>query len=401
MTGSNRPNPSLTPEVRTGLFYFTMFGAPGVLGAYFAIWLAGQGIGPGDIGMINSMPIFIMLVLNLVVGRIADRARDWRTVIIAGCVLAGIMPIALFAVEGFWGILIVWTLSVIPFASIAPVIDAATVRMTRRRGSSFAPIRAWGTIGYMVWLAATGYIVALLGEPSFLYLLVFVCLLRAVVSLQLPHFRAPEGQAPQPVVAAARRLGEVLKPWFLLPLLGFATVQSTLMILNTFAALVWKDAGISPAVIGPLLALGALSEVVVMFVFGHIARRFTARHLILIATLVSVVRWTVMAFDPPVEVLALLQLTHGICFGFGYLGVVNFIANWTGEDMAAEAQSLAVVMQQGMSVLSVFAFGFLLEIMDGRAFLAAAMSCLIASGFVVASLRLRRSGAETEGGPAR
>ncbi len=400
MPGLSKPNPSLTPEVRAGVFYFTMFGSPGVVGAYFAIWLAGQGIGPGDIGIINSTPIFIMLVLNLVVGRIADRAGDWRTVIVVGCVLAGIMPLALFFVDGFWGILIVWTLSVIPFASIAPVIDAATVRMTRRRGSNFAPIRAWGTIGYMVWLAVTGYIVAFLGEPSFLYVLAFVCVLRAVASLQLPHFRSPDGQTAKPAVAVARRLGEALKPWFLLPLLGFATVQSTLMILNTFAALVWKDAGISPAIIGPLLALGAASEVVVMFVFARIAKRFTARHLILIATLVSVVRWGVMAFDPPVAVLALLQLTHGICFGFGYLGVVNFIANWTGEDMAAEAQSLAVMMQQGISVLAVFAFGFLLESMDARAFLAAAAFCLVAAGFVMVSLRLRRSSAEAENSPA-
>ena len=37
-----------------------------------------------------------MLVLNLVVGRVADRAKDWRQVIVIGAALGGILPIGLF-----------------------------------------------------------------------------------------------------------------------------------------------------------------------------------------------------------------------------------------------------------------------------------------------------------------
>src|SRR5690606_11962514 len=146
-------------------------------------------------------------------------------------------------------------------------------------------------------------------------------------ALWLPRFRAPEGALPAVPVIAARRIGEVMKPWFVFPIVAFGLVQATHMILQAFAAVVWLRSGISEIWIGPLLAIGAASEVALMFLFRGIAARFTARHLILAAALVAAVRWTVMAFNPPLWALAVLQASHGITFTCGYLGTMNFIAN--------------------------------------------------------------------------
>jgi len=400
MLVSSAFKPGLSSEARAGVFYATFFMSAGTVGAYFAIWLSGKGISSGDIGIITSLPVFLMLAINLVVGRLADRAGDWRTVIIIGALLAGLMPIGLFFVDEFWGILLVWTLAIIPMAAIAPVIDAATVRMTRRNGTDFARIRAWGTLGFMLALGTTGYVVAFWGPQAFVPYLVFVCLLRAGAALLLPRFRAPEKLNPLPGVVVAKKVSEVFRLWFTLPVFAFAMVMGTLLLFNTFAALVWKNAGHSEAVIGPLLALGALAEAVMMFAFVKLGKRFTARHLILISALVSALRWGIMAFNPPLFILVLLQLTHGVSFGFGYLGMVNFIANWTHEDMAAEVQSMAVVVQQAMSVIAVIGFGYLLEIMDARAFLVASAVCMLAALFVWASLRIKTTSAENENGPA-
>lgn len=402
MSASQISKPGLSPELRTSVFYSTMFMSAGVVASYFAIWLSEKGISPSDIGVINSLPVFVLLAVNLIVGRLADRAKDWRSVIVTGVLIAGFMPIALFFVDSFWGILLVWTLSMVPFAAVGPVVDAAAMRMTRRNGTDFATIRAWGTVGHMVVLVLTGYLVVWFSPSAFVPFLVFVSLLRAGAALILPKFRAAAGQE----VAAtpgfvANRIGEVFQPWFLLPVLGFGLVFSTLLILHVFAAFVWKNSGISESMVGLLLALGAASEAVLMFVFMRVGKRFTARHLILISALVTAVRWIFMASNPSLWVLVLLQLTHGISFGFGYLGAVNFIANWTSEDMAAEAQSLAVMMQQAMSVIAIAGFGYLFEILDARAFLAAAGVCLLAALLVWLSLMMKSTKAETkENGPA-
>ena len=91
-----------SPELRATLYYFIQFMSGAVVTVYGGIWFAEQGLTASEIGILNALPVLIMLVLNVVVGRIADKANDWRTVIVIGGVLAGVLPIALFFVSGFW-----------------------------------------------------------------------------------------------------------------------------------------------------------------------------------------------------------------------------------------------------------------------------------------------------------
>lgn len=135
------PARGASPERRTTVFYFTMFMYGGAMNVYASIWLAGRGLSAEQIGWINAVPIFIMLVLNLVVGRIADRAPDWRQVIVVAALAAAVFPLGLFFVTGFWGILLFWTLAAVAQMAIAPVLDAAAMRLTARRGSSFGAMR--------------------------------------------------------------------------------------------------------------------------------------------------------------------------------------------------------------------------------------------------------------------
>ena len=337
-----------SPETRATLYYFTAFMTSGAATAYGGIWFHDQGLGESEIGLIGSAPVFIMLVLNLVVGRIADRASDWRQVIVIGAVLGGLIPIGLFFVHGFIGILLVWTLASIPISAIGPVADAAALRMTKRNGTDFGFIRAWGTVGFMAVIVITGQIVTWFGGWVFLPFFVGLAVLRGLIALQLPKFRAPKEEQTLAQTLGASRMREVMKPWFLLPLIGASMVLATHLVLNSFQALLWKQQGIADLPIAILIALGAASEATMMFVFKRFAGRVPARPLILLSAVVSVLRWIAMGFAPDVAILVPLQLLHSVTFALGFMGCVHFIANWTSEDIAAEAQSFFQVLQQVM-----------------------------------------------------
>jgi PPP family 3-phenylpropionic acid transporter len=386
------------PELRTTAFYFAQFMTAGASAVYAGIWFTEKGLSSSEIGIINAVPVLVMLVLNLVVGRIADRADDWRQVIVIGALISGVASLGLFFATGFWGILLVWAAMLIPVQAIGPVADAATLRMTRRNGTDYGFIRAWGTVGYMAVIFVTGYLVATFGGGAFVPWLAAVALLRAALSLPLPRFRAPrEERALAPVAAGAAHLLEVMKPWFLLPLVGWAMVFGTHLILNAFQGLLWKQQGIPESVIGPLIALGAFSEAAMMFAFRRLSGRFKARHLILLSAGVSVLRWLVMGFSPPVPVLVGLQLLHSITFALGFMGCVNFIANWTSEDIAAEAQSFFTVLQQAMSVIALVGFGWLVSVIGAHAYFVAAVFALIGAVLIWSSLRMMAGGKAEQG----
>jgi PPP family 3-phenylpropionic acid transporter len=391
----------MSPELRATAFYFTQYMTAGAATVFAGIWFSQKGLSSEQIGIINAVPVFVMLVLNLVVGRIADRASDWRQVIVIGAVLGGVVPIALFFVSGFWGILIVWALAAIPVSAVGPVADAATMRLTRRNGTDFGFIRAWGTVGYTAAIFATGYIVTWFGGDIFVWLFVGLAMVRGLIALGLPNFRAPRDEQPaEPGAKGAVHLLEVMKPWFLLPLVGWAMVFSTHLILNGFQALLWKEQGIPEDIIGPLLALGAVAEAAMMFAFKRFVGRYPARVLILVSALVSVVRWIAMGFSPPVDVLIGLQCLHAITFALGFMGCVHFIANWTSEDIAAEAQSFFVVLQQGMSVIALVAFGWFVSFMGAQAYFVASGFALLGAGLIFASLRLMQPKAAEDAAPA-
>lgn len=379
----------VSPESRATAYYFTQYMSAGAATVFVGIWFSQRGISSEQIGVINAVPVLVMLLLNVLVGRIADKASDWRQVIVLGAVLAGIIPIALFFVHEFWGILLVWTLASIPISAVGPVVDAATMRLTRRNGTEFGRIRAWGTVGYMAVILATGYLVTWFGGEIFLPLFVGLALLRGVVALFLPNFRAARDErAPAAVTRGAGRLREVMKPWFLLPLVGWSMVFGTHLVLNAFQGLLWSRQGIPEDIIGPLLALGALSEATMMFVFAQFSRRFSARSLILTSSLVAVLRWIAMGLQPGVEFLVPLQLLHSVTFAMGYMGCVNFIANWTSENIAAEAQGFFTVLQQGMSVIALVGFGWLVGMIGAQAYFVAAVFALIGGGLVWLSMRM-------------
>ena len=329
------------------------------------------------------------MALNMLVGRLADRASDWRGTIIVLAIVAGLSPFGLFLFFDFWGLLVVWTVVAVSAAIISPLTDAATVRLTQRNGTDFGFVRAWGTVGYMVAVAGSGVVVGIFGPVAFVPLLAAASVLRALLALQLPRFRDAAALLPPVTSAGPATLAIMRQPWFILPIFAFALVQSTHMLLSVFAALAWKEQGIGEGTIGQLLAVAAASEAAMMFLWRRANFRFSARHMILAAGIATMLRWTVMAFEPWLPLLYLVQALHAVSYGMGYMGLVLFIANWTREDVAAQAQGVAFVVVQSVTVVTLLGFGALYDAFGTLAFLFAAGLGVLAAASVGMSLALK------------
>jgi PPP family 3-phenylpropionic acid transporter len=383
-----------TPEMRTGLYYAAMFLPAGVSTLLLPIWLDGRGIGEEQISIVSATPIMIMIGLNLFVGRIADRAKDWRGVIVAGSLVSAVVSLGFVFVDDFWGVLLFNTLVVIPIMAIEPVIDAAAIRMTRRRGTDFATVRIWGTFGYIAMTATAGLLFGWLGIAVFVPLFIATCLMRGAAALPLPFFRAPENaqSAVAPLALSpdtAMTLRQVFRPWFILTLAGTALLQASHMLMISFGALLWVRAGVPEAALGVLWIVAPVCEIVTMLFFSHFARRFSARHLLLAACIGGVIRWTGMAMATEIWQLALLQGLHMASFGLAYMGILNFIANWTDEKIAAEAQSFYVVLRQVASVAALLLFGSLVSRLGLESFYAGAAMAAAGAVMVFASLAIK------------
>ncbi|UYO00711.1 MAG: MFS transporter [Devosia sp.] len=382
-----------SPELRASIYQFTVYVPGGVASVFLGIWLSEHGIPADQIGVINALPTFLLLLLNMIVGRVADKADDWRTALIFISAAAALAPLPLYMVSEFWGILLIWGLTATTNGLVPPVIDAATVRMTRRNGTDFGAIRAWATVGYVFAAGGLGLLINVLGSGAFVTLYILTVVVRALLALLLPRFRAPSPKVTladtAPPRAQPSRLRDSLRLWFVLPLVAFALVNSSNAIIGSFAALLWHENGIPSYFLGPLLGVAAIGEAVLMFAWRRFGGRVTARNMILVCAMSGLLRFTIMAFNPPVEVLFFTQLLHAFSFGMGYFGVVHFIANWTDESNAAEAQGFATMLNMAGAMAALIIFGVLFENFGSYAFFYSTFVCLLALGCVVLSLRLR------------
>jgi PPP family 3-phenylpropionic acid transporter len=114
----NDPMPSVSAGRRVAVYYFLQAMSVGAVNAFAGIWLAFKGIGPEQIGVIFAVPLGLILLIGVWVGRMADRAMDWRQVIVIGALASAVAPVGLFfdlefmkvcadllpAVEVFWGL---------------------------------------------------------------------------------------------------------------------------------------------------------------------------------------------------------------------------------------------------------------------------------------------------------
>ena len=378
------------PKTAATRYYLLTFLPAAVTVTYLPIWLNEQGVTDAQIGLINTLPMAGILLFSVFVGRLADRAADWKQAIMIGTGLAAACSLLLGFAEGFVMILLVWTMTNLPAGLVGPVADAATMRLSLRLGFSFGVTRAWGTVGFLSMCFATGYLILWLGAASFVWLFAATCLARFLAAVALPRLRDVDQPRNKPEgTFLSREVIAAFQPWVLLPVIAGAVLFANHMVMNAFSSLVWKQQGLSESTIGILIALGAAAEAATMFAWKRINIRFPARVLILIAGAVSVLRWIGMSLSPPLWVIVLMQLGQAVTFTFSYLGCLYFIAKRTSEDISAEAQSLFGVMMQGFSILVVSSFGIAFGVVGVNAFWICVALSALAMAMVQLSLRMR------------
>jgi len=373
----------VTPLHRVSSYYFVQAMSVASINAFAGVWLAHRGITAEQIGVIFALPVGLIILVNVSVGRIADRATDWRQVIVAGALASAVAPLGLLVVGGFWGILLVWSVVVVTQMMILPVTDAAAMRLSRRSNADFSLLYAWKTLGYLLTVLLSGFLLNRFGIQAFLPLFIGLSIVRGLFALLLPKFRAANHD-PENVPRRAAEF-RLLQLGLALPLIGWALVHCTHFVLNGFLGLVWHQQGLAASTIGILIGISSLAETAMFLGFKRFISRWPAQRLILISCLAAVVRWTLLSVSPGVEVLVAAQLLHAFTYALGFLACTNFIADSTSEDVAAEAQSMFVALQSGLAIVALLGFGWLTATWGDKAFLASVVFAGIGAALVLAA----------------
>lgn len=319
---------------RLASFYGGLCLAMGVLLPFLSVWFAAKGLNASEIGFILAAPIVARIVAVPIVTGLADRFSALRAVIIVTALATTASYALVGFADGFWPILFAVALASAAFASLLPLTDTYALQGLGRRGRAYGPVRLWGSAAFIVGNIATGLVFDHISALHLIWVVVGAFALAAAVAFALPPLDADAAEA------RPRRSARVLlrSPGFLVVIVGASLVQASHGLYYGFSTLAWTAAGLSGSLIGFLWGLGTFSEIFLFALSGRLPPVFGPTMLLILGAAGGALRWTIMAFDPPVAALPLLQCLHAVSFGATHLGAVFYIARAAPKELAATAQ---------------------------------------------------------------
>jgi PPP family 3-phenylpropionic acid transporter len=377
---------------RLALVYAALFFVVGCYLPYMPVWLKWRGLGDDAIAFLLATPLFFRVLFTPAIGFAADWSGARRTVLIALAWGSLFSFLLLWAAGSFWQMLLATLLLALSWPTLMPLIETVAMSGMRHSGLDYGRVRLWGSGSFILASFGCGLIIGAVGAASVLPVLVFFSVLMLLGVYLLPRELAGAKAAPSPPPRRLK-LTDAVKlahsPSFLLFLLAASAIQSSHALYYAFGTIHWREQGIADGTIGALWALGVIVEIGLFAVATRVLASLGAGKLLLAAAVAAVLRWSLMAIDPPLFATFLLQCLHALSFGAAHLAAMYFLSQAVPEDRSATAQGVYSAVVSGLALGTVtLACGPLYRHLGGEAY--AVMACLAALGVLAAALLMRR-----------
>lgn len=376
--------------LRLSAFYAAFFLFGGMSLPFLPVWLRAKGLDAREIGLVLAAPLLVRLVVVPLSTRLADRFAIPRGALLVTASTSIVGYAVLGLGTGFASIFAAMSLASVVSTPILPLADAYALRGLAEQRRAYGPVRLWGSVSFIVANLGGGVVLEVAGAGNLIWALVAVQALIAGAALWLPPL-GPE----RPVSGIASRTGGSLwrMPVFLAVVAAASLIQASHAVLYGFATLQWTAGGLDGATIGFLWGIGVVAEIGLFALSGRLVPAIGAIEMIVLGALGGVIRWGVMALDPPTASLPLLQCLHALSFGATHLGTMTMLARFAPRGRGATAQGDFAAVQGLTFAAAMGLSGVIVETYAVAAY--AAMALLAAVGGLVAlSARRYSSGSE-------
>jgi PPP family 3-phenylpropionic acid transporter len=154
-------------------------------------------------------------------------------------------------------------------------------------------------------------------------------------------------------------------------------IQSAHAFYYSFSTLVWKQQGIAEDLTGVLWAVGVATEIGFMWFLEPWRRRVGPRNLLMLGGVAAVLRWSALAFSPPLWLLFPLQALHALSYAATFLASLLLVESLSTPRTASAAQALNSALSGGvLSGLATMASGPLFDRFGAGGYLLMSAMCI-------------------------
>lgn len=361
--------------------------ASSVFTPFFGAWLAWKGLSADQIAVLLSSGLLLRALVGPASGIIADARNDRR----AAMIVLYLVVLIGYGALNFTKTPLLLFLAAVPATvasgAVQPLLESVSVRLSERYGFNYGRVRLCASAAFVAGTILSGIGVSLYGiwvMAPWLTAAVALCLI-STISLPAPPPDHPRGDLAVRLRITFGETRELMRSSvFLLFLAAASFAQASHAFYYGYGGLHWQALGYSGALIGFLWPLGVFAEIALFSQSLRVLRVVGPTHLLLFGALGCAVRWSILAFDPPLWLVVIAQFLHGTTFALTHLGAMYFILRAVPSRLAATAQSLYFVCSAGLVMgVATYASGRIYAVYGGRAYLLMAAMGVVAMVFAL------------------
>jgi len=327
-------------------FYLLYFGTVGITQPFLPAYLRSLALSTTEVGLLLALTPLASLVAPPLWGHLADRTGRLSRVLTLLAVGSALCFAPLLSVDRFPALVATIAAYACFSSSITPMVDSLALNHVAQRGGSFAHLRLFGSLGFILSATTFGLMVRQVDRST---ILVAVTLLAALAAWSLSlRSQTPPGATPHPL-AGLRLLRDNKELRWLLAATCLHWMACTPY--NGMLAIHVLALGLPPSVVGICAGMGVAAEVAAMLLYPRFAERIAPRHLLCLSFVMSALRWGGMAVvSSPLPIVA-LALLHSMSFGVFYVSSVAFMARRVPQHLRASGQGLFAAVTFGVGGL--------------------------------------------------
>lgn len=341
--------------------------------SYVALYLGKFGLQDYTIGIIVSISAIMGFVLQGMAGRLIDTHPKWywRNLLMVlevfeliVCVLILVSHLTntdVFIIEGLYGIFIIITLG------MAPLVNTSSFYYTAMgRPVNFGVARGVGSLVF----AAVSYIIGIFSEQMGIIFIPFcgviLSMLFILITIILPGlgstYDSNNGETSSKMSFIN---GEFIgrNKYFILVAIGICMVLILHYMVNSFLIRMVENVGGSSDALGLALAIAAVCELPVLFLYDNFVKKYniSTQILIIIACLFYVIRGVCYLFATSLVFMYLIQMLQSVSFALLIASKTHFADEGVGEEDKATGQSIMAMTETSATVLGSLIGGWALS----------------------------------------
>jgi len=240
----------------------------------------------------------------------AGFADRMRLVQLASLIAAVAYSCLLFE-QSFTGILLVTFVFSFFLNAMLPQFESITLTKLGRETSLYSGIRLWGSVGFVVTVASTGYVLNLASLSDW-PLVVSLCLIMIFLSsLLLSEKGRRKPKKAGPAICSILKQRKVAA-FFMVVFL----IQASHGAYYAFFSILLSNLNYSEGEIGQLWSLGVIAEIALFIVIKKLLHHVSLRWVLLMSILLTGIRWLIIAWlSESIGALIFAQVLHAASFG--------------------------------------------------------------------------------------